>query len=91
MAGIFASIEPYPAVVLQKSVQILVQTQLLCACADPAAPVKAAACRALGILVLFPVLRADPLFVMDVAAALVEVLGEETLLCRIQVRPNPPT
>ncbi|KAI8144022.1 armadillo-type protein, partial [Fennellomyces sp. T-0311] len=62
--------------------QTLAITLLLPLPADQDANVRAAACRAVGVFVLFPSLHEDPLFVTDMAAAVLEQMGDKAILVR---------
>ncbi|KAI9497178.1 armadillo-type protein [Zychaea mexicana] len=62
--------------------QTLAITLLLPLAADQDTNVRAAACRALGVFVLFPTLHEDPLFVSDMASAVLEQMGDKALLVR---------
>ncbi|KAF7722562.1 HEAT repeat-containing protein 6 [Apophysomyces ossiformis] len=64
--------------------QRLSVTLLLPLASDQDANVRAAACRALGVFVLFPDLREDPLFVSDMAAAVLEQTKDKTVLVRVR-------
>lgn len=54
----------------------------LSADADPS--VRAAACRALGVFVLFPSLREDPMFVSDMTKAILLQKEDKTILVRVR-------
>lgn len=62
--------------------RIVCQTLVMGLTLDDVTAVKAAASRALGVLVLYPELRDDMNFVMDVATYLVEVITEKALPTR---------
>jgi hypothetical protein len=64
--------------------RIVCQTLVLGLTLDSMQTVKAAASRALGVLVLYPELRDDIMFVMDVATHLVDVIAEKAVLTRIR-------
>lgn len=51
---------------------------------DTDANVRAAACRSLGIFVLFPSLREDPLFVSDMIKAILLQKDDKTILVRVR-------
>eukprot|EP00039_Didymoeca_costata_P014182 m.226443 g.226443 ORF g.226443 m.226443 type:complete len:1034 (+) comp15965_c0_seq3:1748-4849(+) len=70
---------------LDKHQRILWQTQILglTSKTEPST-VKAAASRALGVYVLYPELREDVLFVMDVATSLIEVTQDKSLITRVK-------
>ncbi|CAO3628299.1 unnamed protein product [Cunninghamella blakesleeana] len=46
--------------------------------------VRASACRALGVFVLFPSLREDACFVTDMAMAIIEKMNDDALLIRLR-------
>lgn len=46
--------------------------------------VRASACRALGVFVLFPSLREDACFVTDMAMAILEKMKDDALLVRLR-------
>ncbi|KAG0177249.1 HEAT repeat-containing protein 6 [Apophysomyces sp. BC1021] len=64
--------------------QRLSVTLLLPLATDSDAYVRAAACRALGVFVLFPDLREDPLFVSDMASAILGQMNDKTVLVRVR-------
>jgi hypothetical protein len=64
--------------------RIVCQTLVLGLMQDPVTTVKASASRAVGMLVMFPELRSDMSFVMDVATCLLDVLQEKALPTRIR-------
>ncbi|KAI9310898.1 armadillo-type protein [Dichotomocladium elegans] len=51
---------------------------------DPDSNVRAAACRALGLFVLFPSLHDDEHFVADMASAVLEQMNDKVLLVRVR-------
>ena len=67
---------------LPASKRIVCQTLVMGLTLDDVTAVKAAASRALGVLVLYPELRDDMNFVMDVATYLVDVITEKALPTR---------
>lgn len=69
---------------LPTDVQYLCQTLLLGLTADPVTSVRAAASRAVGVVVLYAGPRDDDLFVMDVANALLDTAGDSNLATRIR-------
>jgi hypothetical protein len=59
-------------------------TLLFSLSSDADANVRAAACRALGVFVLFPSLREDPLFVSDMTKAILLQRDDKTILVRVR-------
>ncbi|KAG2182672.1 hypothetical protein INT44_005652, partial [Umbelopsis vinacea] len=51
---------------------------------DEHADVRAAACHALGVLVVFPSLREDPMFTSDVALAMLEQMEDKSLFVKVR-------
>lgn len=64
--------------------QRLAVTLLFSLSADSDSSVRAAACRALGVFVLFPSLREDPMFVSDMTKAILLQKEEKTILVRVR-------
>ena len=62
--------------------QTLAITLLLPLAGDQDTNVRAAACRALGVFILFPSLHDDPLFVSDMATAILEQMNDKAILVR---------
>ncbi|ORX61298.1 hypothetical protein DM01DRAFT_1119402 [Hesseltinella vesiculosa] len=52
---------------------------------DPDAAVRAAACRAIGVFILFPTLREDECFVSDVTTVVLNGMSDPSLLVRLRV------
>jgi hypothetical protein len=69
---------------LEHGEQVHCLTALLGASSDASAVVRAGALRALGVFVLFPDLRADTAFVLDVAHALIAAMSDEQLSVRVR-------
>ncbi|KAI8082570.1 armadillo-type protein [Gilbertella persicaria] len=65
--------------------QRLAVTLLLSLAQDTKMHVKAAACRALGVFVLFPSLREDPLFMSDMIKAILLHKEDKTILVRVRI------
>ncbi|KAI7902841.1 armadillo-type protein [Cokeromyces recurvatus] len=64
--------------------QRLIITLLLSLVVDENIHVKGAACRALGIFILFPSLREDPMFVSDMAKSILSQKEDKAILVRIR-------
>ncbi|CDH49671.1 heat repeat-containing protein 6 [Lichtheimia corymbifera JMRC:FSU:9682] len=64
--------------------QTLAVALLLSLPSDQDISVRAAACRALGVFVLFPSLRGDPHFVSDMAAAIMDQMNDKAILVRVR-------
>lgn len=64
--------------------QTLAVTLLLSLPSDQDINVRAAACRALGVFVLFPSLRSDPHFVSDMASAIMDQMNDKAILVRVR-------
>lgn len=60
----------------------LAVTLLLPLATDADTQVRAAACRAMGVLVLFPSLAEDPFFVSDMAASVLDQMQDPSLFIR---------
>lgn len=71
--------------VFQVRYQRLAVTLLFSMCSDTDAHVRAAACRALGVFVLFPSLREDPMFVSDMTKSVLLQKDDKTILVRVRV------
>jgi hypothetical protein len=69
---------------LEHGEQVHCLTALLGASSDASAVVRAGALRALGVFVLFPDLRADTAFVLDVAHALIAAMNDDQLAVRVR-------
>ena len=69
---------------LSPQTRVICQTQLLGLTADQNTNVRAAASRALGVFVLYPELRDDLLFVMDVANCLIQVVDDKSVPTRVK-------
>lgn len=59
-------------------------TLLFSMCSDIDANVRASACRALGVFVLFPSLREDAMFVSDMTKAILLQKDDKTILVRVR-------
>ncbi|CAO3627309.1 unnamed protein product [Mucor fragilis] len=64
--------------------QRLAVTLIFSLASDTDANVRAAACRALGVFVLFPSLREDPLFFSDMLKAILLQKDDKTILVRVR-------
>ncbi|KAI9247652.1 armadillo-type protein, partial [Phascolomyces articulosus] len=67
---------------LPPKIQTLAITLLLPLAVDQDPIVRAAACRALGVFILFPSLHDDPLFVSDMTSAVLEQMNDKSILVR---------
>lgn len=59
-------------------------TLLFSLTSDTDANVRAAACRTLGVYVLFPSLREDPLFVSDMTKAVLAQKDDKAIVVRVR-------
>lgn len=60
-------------------------TLLFSLVSDTDTNVRASACRALGVFILFPSLREDPMFVSDMTKAILLQKEDKTILVRVRV------
>lgn len=84
LCSCLTAIGPHGFGSLQHHEQVHCLTALLGASSDASAVVRAGALRALGVFVLFPDLRADTAFVLDVAHALIVAMNDDQLSVRVR-------
>ncbi|ORY95566.1 armadillo-type protein, partial [Syncephalastrum racemosum] len=77
-----ASIPKFVFEALPPRDKTLAVTLLLPLATDAETQVRAAACRAMGVLVLFPSLAEDPFFVSDMAASVLEQMQDPSIFIR---------
>lgn len=80
----FASMDKSVFEMFHVRYQRLAVTLLFSLISDTDANVRGAACRALGIFVLFPSLREDAMFVSDMTRAILSQKDDKTILVRVR-------